>query len=320
MDAASDKTCFVIAPIGEEDSDIRIRSDQILNHVITPAVTQCGYRIPVRADELNEPGDITSQVIQHVIDDDLVIADLTGHNPNVFYELAIRHAIAKPLVQIAQTGERIPFDVFGQRTVLIDHTNLDSVAKAIGSIAELIKAFESDDFQVDTPISMSLDLQVLGRSDNPEQRTLADILSELSSVRSTLSDLDIQGLETGVAMIRDEIGQFGRGRPRIPRVPLKVILEYAKGSGLGTEALPILLGTIRDDIPWLYEVGMEVHRHHAAGDSARAQRLAARLLELMEVTADMMRSGPVRQDALRHIQHIALEIAGGKSAGALPFE
>ena len=104
------KTCFVIAPIGEPDSETRKRSDQILKHVITPAAKECGYS-PIRADKISEPGIITTQVIQHIVEDPLVIADLTGQNPNVFYELAIRHAIRKPLVQIIKDGEQIPFDV-----------------------------------------------------------------------------------------------------------------------------------------------------------------------------------------------------------------
>lgn len=94
MGEGSGKTCFVIAPIGEPGSETRRRSDQILNHVIKPVAKQAGYAA-VRADEEGEPGLITHQVIQHLLDDPLVIADLTGRNPNVFYELAIRHAINK---------------------------------------------------------------------------------------------------------------------------------------------------------------------------------------------------------------------------------
>ena len=102
------KMCFVIAPIGEPDSETRKRSDQILRHIIRPAVEHRGYEA-VRADELDKPGMITSQVIQHVIGAPLVIADLTERNPNVFYELAIRHAIRKPIIQIIRKGENIPF-------------------------------------------------------------------------------------------------------------------------------------------------------------------------------------------------------------------
>lgn len=93
----AEKKCFVIAPIGEPDSETRKRSDQILKHVISPAVQECGYSA-TRADQISEPGMITSQVIQHITDDHLVVADLTERNPNVFYELAIRHGIRKPLV------------------------------------------------------------------------------------------------------------------------------------------------------------------------------------------------------------------------------
>jgi phage gp29-like protein len=78
-----EKLCFVIAPIGEEGSDVRRRSDQVLKHVIAPAAKECGYET-IRADKISEPGMITSQVIQHLLEDALVIADLTGRNPNVF--------------------------------------------------------------------------------------------------------------------------------------------------------------------------------------------------------------------------------------------
>src|SRR4051812_30411064 len=98
------KTCFVISPIGDIDSDIRKRSDQVLKHVIQPAVTSCGY-VATRADQISEPGMITSQVIQHIANDSMVIADLTGRNPNVFYELAIRHALRKPYLQLIENGE-----------------------------------------------------------------------------------------------------------------------------------------------------------------------------------------------------------------------
>ena len=66
--AKKKKVAFVIAPIGEEDSEIRKRSDQILKHVIQPSVDECGYKA-VRADKIEKPGVITSQVIQHVVED-----------------------------------------------------------------------------------------------------------------------------------------------------------------------------------------------------------------------------------------------------------
>jgi len=184
-----EKPCFVIAPIGEPESDTRKRSDQILKHIITPAAKGCGYKT-VRADQISEPGIITSQVIQHIVDDPLVIADLTGRNPNVFYELAIRHAIKKPLVQTIKKGEAIPFDVAGTRTVHVDHHDLDSVEEAKEEITKQIKAAEKDAGEVDTPISVALDLQLLRQSDNPEQRSLADLVSAISELRVGISSIE----------------------------------------------------------------------------------------------------------------------------------
>lgn len=184
-----EKQCFVIAPIGEAESDTRKRSDQILKHIIAPAAKSCGYNA-IRADQISEPGIITSQVIQHIVDDPLVIADLTGRNPNVFYELAIRHAIKKPLVQIIKKGEAIPFDVAGTRTVHVDHHDLDSVEEAKDEIIKQIKATEKDAGDVDTPISVALDLQILRQSDNPEQRSLADLVSAIAELRTSLISVE----------------------------------------------------------------------------------------------------------------------------------
>lgn len=93
-----DKVCFVICPIGKMDSDIRKRSDLTFNYIIKPVVENFGYR-PIRADHINESGMITHQIIDYIIESPLVIADLTDSNPNVFYELAIRHIVEMPYIQ-----------------------------------------------------------------------------------------------------------------------------------------------------------------------------------------------------------------------------
>ena len=182
------KTCFVIAPIGEAGSETRKRSDLVLKHIISPAVEQCGYD-PLRADQIAEPGLITSQVIQHIIDDPLVVADLTERNPNVFYELAIRHALRKPLVQIINRDEQIPFDVAGTRTIPVDHRDLDSVEFAKGEIVKQIDALEKTPHEIETPISIAIELKFLRQSDNPEERSLAEILSSLTEIKAELGNV-----------------------------------------------------------------------------------------------------------------------------------
>jgi hypothetical protein len=187
--ADDNKICFVIAPIGDPDSDTRKRSDQILKHVVKPAAKHCGYDA-IRADEIAEPGIITTQVIQHIIDDPMVVADLTGRNPNVFYELAVRHALRRPYVQLIQRGERIPFDVAGVRTIEVDNRDLDSVEAAKVDIIRQMTLMQAAHALVDSPISVAVDLEKLKRSDNPEERHLADVLAAISDLRSGLLSVE----------------------------------------------------------------------------------------------------------------------------------
>jgi hypothetical protein len=209
----SGKIAFVICPIGETESEIRKRSDQILNHIITPVVAERGYKA-IRADQISEPGIITSQVINHLINDDLVIADLTGHNPNVFYELAIRHAIKKPVVQMIQKGESIPFDVSTSRTISIDHKDLDSVAEAKKELIKQIQAVEKDPAKVDSPISMAVDLQVLKRSQNPQLKIMADLRSMMNELNHAIFEINDK-LDTMIIERNSHIARKPRFYPGI---------------------------------------------------------------------------------------------------------
>lgn len=182
------KKCFVIAPIGEPGSDTRTRSDLVLRRIVRPAVEAKGY-VAIRADEIAEPGIITSQIIQHVVEDELVIADLTEQNPNVFYEMAVRHVFRRPLVQIIERDERIPFDVAATRTVFIDHHNPDCAAVRT-EIEEQITTLEAaNSVASENPISAALDLRRLRRVDNPGNSSL-DPSQVLSLVWSTVTGDD----------------------------------------------------------------------------------------------------------------------------------
>jgi adenine/guanine phosphoribosyltransferase-like PRPP-binding protein len=149
-----EETCFVISPIGDPNSNIRKRSDFVLKNIIEPAVMSVKLAI-LRADHIVQPGMITHQVIRHIMTDLLVIADLTDQNANVFYELALRHVSQKPIVQLIQFGQKIPFDLKDVRTIEYSLTTR-GIANAIDAITKQIKVALYKKNSVESPVTVTL--------------------------------------------------------------------------------------------------------------------------------------------------------------------
>jgi hypothetical protein len=240
-----------------------------------------------------------------------VVADLTERNPNVFYELAIRHALRKPLVQLIKKGEAIPFDVAGTRTIYVDHRDLDSVEAAKNDIIEQVRALEKDSSLLETPISVSLDLQILRHSEKPEERSLADLVAAVSEVRTSVSKVeakiaapDGQGaLEAIQHELRvlprrlDEAADF----PRVPwlrrgRMHPGMLLELMHVGPTRSPALGILVvaSLFRDAMPWVYELGVDAYRQLKHGKNAEALGAVAEFKKVLEFSLH----GPMSREFL----------------------
>lgn len=155
--ARFETVCFYVTPIGEDGSEHRKHSDLFLSSIVEPALEQFQLKV-VRADAIDKPGTITRQIIEYLIKSRLVIADLSFHNPNVFYELAIRHAARLPVVQIVRAADRIPFDLSQSRTIKIDTTDIYSLVPRLevykSEIASQVRRALDDPDSVDNPISV----------------------------------------------------------------------------------------------------------------------------------------------------------------------
>lgn len=102
--------CFVIMPFTERDD--RHQSgffDEVLINLFTPALTDAGFQ--VRTAKRHGSDVIQSTIVNELLEADLVLADLTEHNPNVLFELGMRMAEDEPVVLVRAKGTGAIFDV-----------------------------------------------------------------------------------------------------------------------------------------------------------------------------------------------------------------
>ena len=275
------KTCFVIAPIGEPGSETRERSDEVLQHIICPVVEPLGYET-TRADQINQQGVITSQVIQRIVDDTLVIADLTSQNPNVFYELAIRHAIAKPFIQIITSSEEIPFDLAGTRTIFINLQSLSSAEGAKSKIKDQIALLESNPSGLETPFTVAMDVQQARQSGGLNERLIAQVMAALSDIR-TIDSPSIEALSATMERLEQAIR---RSSSQLRLAAQRTAGMIAREND-GAYDFIVGLTIFQNNAPWLFTLGMEVFRQAMDGNIVRAKEIYRELERLAEVTGDL---------------------------------
>ena len=112
--------CFVITPIGDENDKETRRMLESIREIIRPELQKLGYDEVLDSSEISEAGMITKQIRNHILSGDLVIANLSGLNANVMYELGARHSTGRPVIHICKKGVSLPFDIKDFRTIFFE--------------------------------------------------------------------------------------------------------------------------------------------------------------------------------------------------------
>jgi hypothetical protein len=190
-DAKGDPSCFIILPLGEDNSEIRRKADGLINSVLRPVLQAQGFKV-IPPHEIDLTGSITNHIIEHLLEDNLVVADLTGLNPNVMYELAVRHASGLPVVSIAEKRTNLPFDISVERTIFFDHDMLgveELKPKLEAAIEAAIGAKK-----VDNPIYRVVTNNIIREdvADDDSQLHVLDRLDEINSKLNRLKNTDSQ--------------------------------------------------------------------------------------------------------------------------------
>jgi hypothetical protein len=84
--------------------------DAYFNEIYRPALESAGFTVG-RADDLYIPRPVMLDVQESILSADLLLCEMSGRNPNVFYELGLAHAIGKPVILVSRSDDDIPFDL-----------------------------------------------------------------------------------------------------------------------------------------------------------------------------------------------------------------
>jgi hypothetical protein len=173
--------CFVIGPIGESGSERRKHSDLLLQLVVKHVLEAGEFNYQVRrADEDSDPGMIGDRVIHDTINAELVVADLAELNPNVFYELGIRHSTEKPVIHIARDGTILPFDNKQHRTIFIDLSDWGSIVQGRQRVANFAQAIQKPSYRVSNPITQANASFKTRDSAGPRERIIVEMRERIA--------------------------------------------------------------------------------------------------------------------------------------------
>lgn len=156
--------CFVIMPFGggEEYEGGKKESDYVFHEVIKPAVIKAmgqgdenNVRI-LREVEKHTPGNIPADIIKNLAQADVVIADLTGRNPNVYLELGIRYTFKNSgTVLMMQKGGKLPFNIGHMRSVFYSTKRWDTNTgseELSSALTEMYRLIENEKYPGDSPV------------------------------------------------------------------------------------------------------------------------------------------------------------------------
>jgi hypothetical protein len=126
--------CFVAMPFKDE-------FNKVYDEAIGPSLAGSGFN-PLRGDHITKPGHIVEQVVESVRKSSLFLADITGFNSNVMYELGMAEILGKPIIIIWQPDEpgkareKIPFDIYQNRRIEYDKQNMKRLGDDISKFSK----------------------------------------------------------------------------------------------------------------------------------------------------------------------------------------
>lgn len=217
-------TLFLAIEIGPDGSPQRRRANDVFDEIVSPVAKELSL-CAIRADRDATPGSISSKMVKDITECTVFVGDLTGRNPNVFYELAIAHSFSRPTVVMADKGSSSPFDVKDERLVILgdlsEKLGVGEMRLAQSALMAQLEIALKPGYLPKSPVSEAAtarSLDELGSHD--------PVAAELSTIRDQLAGLD--RVMRILAVERDDRRRFndlsGPGYHSVPATILEIVL------------------------------------------------------------------------------------------------
>ena len=175
------KKCFVIMPFSSTKSCTEQKWTEMFDFIIKPAVEEAGLGYECERS-VAERENIIKGILEALNKANVVIADLTDNNPNVFYELGVRHTLTNRTILIAQSQKYIPFDLRPYPVAFYSESPA-KIAEFKKDIKKKLEDIEKNPQRSDNPVADFLkDRNIVLLSSEKKQNLarLTALLSELS--------------------------------------------------------------------------------------------------------------------------------------------
>lgn len=176
------KLCFIIMPFKPILKKVYLKA-------IKPACENAGFA-PERLDEEKGPSNITREIVEKIFDSTVMIADMSGWNPNVFYEMGVAHTIANKTILVIHENDDLPFDVRTYRCIQYKRTE-PGLEALKNNLIDALNNFAEWSQKPNNPVQDFKPYPIPGtrlrREQNPAREKIAALERELKSVKSALT-------------------------------------------------------------------------------------------------------------------------------------
>lgn len=221
------RTCFVIMPFSSTESCTEGEWDWIFENMFKPAVEGAGLEYKCRRSVATR-GNLVASILQDLDDAYVVLADLTDHNANVFYELGVRHSLRDRSILVAQKSEDIPFDLQAYAYHAYDWKTEEGRAELAKKLSQLLAEIDTNPERPDNPVSDFLGrTRELTTAPTPVTVSPQEVAFAQSLVGPSAEGLDAVGFAKQLA--RNSVSQAANTVFRLTNAQLQPLMQQTVG-------------------------------------------------------------------------------------------